>query len=163
MNNRLLTGVAAAMILLSTTAKCQSAAAAGPDTGKGRTTISLNGTWQFDQTVTAFPPAKFTRTIPVPGLVHLAVPKIEDYDKFFRRPDKVEAKQQHNLYNIDYTPRYSWYRRSVTVPAGMQGKEAVITIKKSQYVTQVYVNGIDMGTSMACYTPIEFVATVWCR
>jgi hypothetical protein len=159
MNNRLLTGVAAAMILLSTTAKCQSAAAAGPDTGKGRTTISLNGTWQFDQTVTAFPPAKFTRTIPVPGLVHLAVPKIEDYDKFFRRPDKVEAKQQHNLYNIDYTPRYSWYRRSVTVPAGMQGKEAVITIKKSQYVTQVYVNGIDMGTSMACYTPIEFVVT----
>ena len=32
----------------------------------------------------------------------------------------------------------------------------MITIKKSQYVTQVYINGMDMGTSMACYTPIEF-------
>ena len=32
----------------------------------------------------------------------------------------------------------------------------MITIKKSQYVTQVYVNGIDMGTSVACYTPVEF-------
>ena len=67
----------------------------------GRTTITLNGNWQFDQTINAFPPAKFTRTIPVPGLVHLAVPKIEDYDKFFKRPDKVEIKDQHNLYNID--------------------------------------------------------------
>ncbi len=121
-----------------------------------RTTINLNGTWQFDQTVNAFPPAKFTRTIPVPGLVHMAEPKIADYDKFFRRADKVEAKEQHNLYNIDYTPRYSWYRKSVFIPKEMEGKDGMITIKKSQYVTQVFVNGIDLGTSMACYTPVEF-------
>lgn len=124
-----------------------------------RTVINLNGTWQFDQTVNAFPPAEFTRTIPVPGLVHLATPRIEDYDKFFKRAGKVEAKDQHNLYNIDYTPRYSWYRKSVFVPKELEGKEAMITIKKSQYVTQVYVNGMDMGTSMACYTPVEFPIT----
>lgn len=126
---------------------------------EGRVTIHLNGTWQFDQTVNAFPPAKYTRTIPVPGLVHLAQPRIEDYDKFFKRPGKVEAKTQHNLYNIDYTPRYSWYRKMVIIPKEMEGREATITIKKSQYVTQVYVNGIDMGTSMACYTPVEFPIT----
>lgn len=125
----------------------------------GRIVINLNGTWQFDQTVNAFPPVKFTRTIPVPGLVHLAVPKIEDYDKFFKRADKVEAKEQHSLYNIDYTPRYSWYRKSVLIPKTLEGMEAMITIKKSQYVTQVYVNGIDMGTSVACYTPVEFPIT----
>lgn len=125
----------------------------------GRTEINLNGTWQFDQTVNAFPPAKFTRTIPVPGLVHLAEPKIEDYDQFFRRATRVEAKEQHNLYNIDYTPRYSWYRKSVFIPKELEGKEAMITIKKSQYVTQIYVNGMDMGTSMACYTPVEFPIT----
>jgi len=124
-----------------------------------RTVIILNGIWQFDQTINAFPPVKFTRTIPVPGLVHMALPKIEDYDKFFKRPNKVEAKDQHNLYNIDYTPRYSWYRKSVLIPKNLDGKEAMITIKKSQYVTQVYVNGIDMGTSMACYTPVEFPIT----
>lgn len=125
----------------------------------GRTIINLNGNWQFDQTVNAFPPAKFTRTIPVPGLVHMAQPKIEDYDQFFRRATRVEAKEQHNLYNIDYTPQYSWYRKSVFVAKELEGKEAVITIKKSQYVTQVYVNGMDMGTSMACYTPVEFPIT----
>lgn len=124
--------------------------------GEPRTTINLNGTWEFDQTTTAFPPKKFTRKIPVPGLVHLAEPKIEDYDKFFKRSDKVEFKEQHNLYNLDYTPRYSWYRKTVTIPKEFEGQEGVITIKKSQYVTQVYVNGIDMGTSMACYTPVEF-------
>src|SRR5665647_1817782 len=63
---------------------------------RGRTVINLNGTWQFDQTVNAFPPAKFTRTIPVPGLVHLAEPKIEDYDKFFKRADKVVAKEKEH-------------------------------------------------------------------
>ena len=124
-----------------------------------RTTINLNGTWEFDQTINAFPPAKFTRTIPVPGLVHLATPKIADYDKFFKRADKVVAKDQHNLYNIDYTPRYSWYRKTVFIPKDLDGKEAMITIKKSQYVTQVYVNGYDMGSSVACYTPVEFPIT----
>ena len=88
-----------------------------------RTTLNLNGTWEFDQTTTSFPPQKFTRKIPVPGLVHLAEPKIDDYDKFFKRPDKVEAKQQHNLYNIDYTPRYSWYRKKIFLPKEQEGKE----------------------------------------
>ena len=128
-------------------------------TDKSRVVFDLNGIWQFEQTVTAFPPAKFTRTIPVPGLVHLARPKIEDYDKFFKRPDKVIAKEQHNLYDIDYTPRYSWYRKLVFIPKEVEGREGVITIRKSQYVTQVYVNGTDMGTSMACYTPVEFPIT----
>jgi hypothetical protein len=41
---------------------------------------------------------KFTRNIPVPGLIHLATPKIDDYDKFFKRPAETEIKDQHNLY-----------------------------------------------------------------
>jgi beta-galactosidase len=121
-----------------------------------RTTINLNGTWEFDQTIKAFPPEKFTRKIPVPGLIHLAEPRIEEYDKFFKRPDKAESVEQFNLYNLDYTPRYSWYRRTIFVPKELEGKAGMITIRKSQYVTQVYLNGMDLGTSMACYTPIEF-------
>jgi beta-galactosidase len=121
-----------------------------------RIVINLNGSWEFDQSTTAFPPEKFTRTIPVPGLVHLAEPKIAEYDKFFKRPDKPESKEQFNLYNLDYTPRYSWYRKKIFIPKELIDKEGMITIKKSQYVTQVYINGIDLGTSMACYTPVEF-------
>jgi beta-galactosidase len=130
-----------------------------PVSGNERTVINLNGIWQFDQTLNAFPPAQFTRTIPVPGLIHLANPKIDEYDIFFKRPDNVESKDQHNLYNIDYTPRYSWYRKTVFIPGELEGKNGVITIKKSQYVTQIYLNGLDMGTSMACYTPVEFPVT----
>jgi len=121
-----------------------------------RTTINLNGTWEFDQTTTAFPPVTFTGKIPVPGLIHLAEPRITEYDKFFKRPDKPEAKEQFNLYNLDYTPRYSWYRKIVYIPKELEKRGGMITIKKSQYVTQVYINGIDLGTSMACYTPVEF-------
>ncbi|HLO59000.1 MAG TPA: hypothetical protein VK179_09680 [Bacteroidales bacterium] len=124
-----------------------------------RTVINLNGTWDFDQTTDAFPPKKFTRKIPVPGVITMAEPRIEDYDKFFKRPDKVTAKEQHSLYDLDYTPRYSWYKKTVFIPEDLKGKEAVITLKKSQYVTQVFFNGFDLGTSMACYTPVEFKAT----
>jgi len=121
-----------------------------------RTIINLNGIWDFDQTTKAFPPEKFTRKIPVPGLIHLAEPRIEEYDKFFKRSDKAESVEQFNLYNLDYTPRYSWYRRTIFIPKELEGKEGMITIKKSQYVTQIYINGMDLGTSVACYTPVEF-------
>jgi beta-galactosidase len=49
------------------------------------TILNLNGIWDFEQTVTAFPPAKFTRKCPVPGLIHLAEPKIDAYDKLFHK------------------------------------------------------------------------------
>jgi beta-galactosidase len=121
--------------------------------------ILLNGTWEFEQTRTAFPPSRFSRTIPVPGLIHLATPRIEEYDKFFKRPEKVNAKMEHSVFEIDYIPKYSWYRKKVIIPADAKSLEAVLTIKKSQYVTQVFVNGIDMGTYIECYTPIDVAIT----
>jgi hypothetical protein len=124
-----------------------------------RTVIDLNGDWDFEQTIKAFPPAIFTRKCPVPGLIHLAEPKIEDYDKFFEKPDQVNLKVTHNLYDINYTPRYSWYRKNLLIPSDLAGKEAVITIKKSQYVTDVFINGWNAGGSMACYTPIDLNIT----
>lgn len=123
---------------------------------EGRMTISLNGEWQFDQTLEAFPPAKYTRKIPVPGLVHLATPRIDQYEKFFKKPDNVELEEQFNFLNRDYIPKYNWYKKIIDIPVAMSGREAFISIKKSQYVTQVYVNGIDIGSSMECYTPVEF-------
>lgn len=120
-----------------------------------RTIMDLNGTWEFEQTTGAFPPSAFTRKIPVPGLVHLAVPRIEEYEKFFKKPQRVDAKWEHSVYNIDYTPRYSWYRKKVFIPKDLNGQEGVLTIKKSQYVTQVFVNGIDLGSFIECYTPIQ--------
>ncbi len=124
-----------------------------------RSTINLNGTWEFDRTEKAFPPIKFRHSIPVPGLIHLADPRIDDYEIWFKKPDKVEAKHSHGVYDIDYTPKYNWYRRNISIDEQLAGQEFTLRIKKSQYVTQVYVNGIDIGSSMECYTPIEFPIT----
>src|SRR6266487_3323328 len=90
-----------------------------------RIVLNLNGDWDFEQTTTAFMPSSFTRKIPVPGLIHLAVPRIEEYDKFFKRPDKVNAKMEHNVYDIDYTPKYSWYRKKIVVSKDVKDLEAV--------------------------------------
>lgn len=124
-----------------------------------RQVIDLNGIWEFERTEKAFPPKKFTRTIPVPGLIHLAEPRIDDYDVWFKKPDIAEAKQAHNVYDIDYVPKYNWYRKRILLPDSLEGKEILLRIKKSQYVTQVFINGIDVGQSMECYTPIEFPVT----
>jgi len=124
---------------------------------EGRKVISLNGEWEFDQTKTAFPPARYTRKIPVPGLIHLAVPRIEQYDIFFQRPAKTTG--QENSYNflegMDYTPMYNWYKRKIRIDKDLSGQQLFLTIRKSQYVTMVYVNGMLMGRSIECYTPID--------
>ncbi len=127
-----------------------------------RQVLSLNGRWQFEQTETAFPPKKFTRTIPVPGLIHMAEPKIEQYERLFAKSKTAENKTDHRVLDIQYNPRYSWYRKVVDLPAAA-GRQAVLTIKKSQYVTQVFVNGMDAGGSMECYTPIDLPITPFVR
>lgn len=125
----------------------------------GRTTISLNGEWDFDQTELAFPPRKYTRKIPVPGLVHLARPKISQYEKFFKKPDGVELVEQFNFLERDYTPMYNWYKRKVFIDEKFKDEQLFLTIKKSQYVTRVFVNRHEVGASMECYTPTDFNIT----
>ena len=125
----------------------------------GRTTISLNGEWDFDQTELAFPPRKYTRKIPVPGLVHLARPKISQYEKFFKKPDSVELVEQFNFLERDYTPMYNWYKRKVFIDEKFKDEQLFLTIKKSQYVTRVFVNRHEVGASMECYTPMDFNIT----
>ena len=125
----------------------------------GRTTISLNGEWDFDQTELAFPPRKYTRKIPVPGLVHLARPKISQYEKFFKKPDGVELVEQFNFLERDYTPMYNWYKRKVFIDEKFKDEQLFLTIKKSQYVTRVVVNRHEVGASMECYTPMDFNIT----
>lgn len=124
-----------------------------------RQTISLNGEWEFEQTPTAFPPQKYTRKIPVPGLIHLATPRIEQYDKFFQRPAETKLVEQFNFLNRDYTPMYNWYKRNIRLDKSLSDQQIYLTVKKSQYVTQVYVNGRFMGHSVECYTPIDLNIT----
>ena len=121
--------------------------------------MNLNGVWQFEQTDNAFPPQKFTRTIPVPGLVHLARPKIEQYDMLYSKSKTAEFKTDHKVLDVQYEPQYNWYRKIIDVPKELAGQQALLTIKKSKYVTQVFINGMDAGSSMECYTPIDLPVT----
>jgi beta-galactosidase len=124
-----------------------------------RQEINLNGTWEFEQSTEAFCPKTFSRTIPVPGLIHLANPRINDYDKFFKTANEVETKWWHNLYDINYEPMYSWYRKKVYVDSTSFGREAMLTLRKSMYQTSVYVNGHEVGSSINCFTPIQMNAS----
>ena len=113
--------------------------------------ISIKRNW--------LPPRKYTRKIPVPGLVHLARPKISQYEKFFKKPDGVELVEQFNFLERDYTPMYNWYKRKVFIDEKFKDEQLFLTIKKSQYVTRVFVNRHEVGASMECYTPMDFNIT----
>jgi len=128
---------------------------------EGRTVISLNGEWEFDQTKTAFPPARFTRKIPVPGLIHLAVPRVAEYNKFFQSGEQDAVIQEnHNfIEDMDYTPMYNWYRKKIRIDQNLSGQQLFLTIKKSQYTTMLYVNGMFIGRSIECWTPIDMDIT----
>ncbi len=123
----------------------------------GRVTIDLNGTWDFEQTKTAFPPSTFTHKIPVPGLVHLAEPRLDQHDLFFAPPRKDGKTQSPS--RPAYEPRYNWYRRLVQIPRELEGQEAVLSVLKSQFVTQAFVNGMEAGSSIACFTPLDLPVT----
>ena len=102
--------------------------------------LELNGTVDFEQTKDAFPPANFTRKIPVPGLIDLAEPKIEQYELYF---------------SGRHEPRYNWYRFNFYIEEKYRDKFAILKILKSRYNTQVILNGKDCGTYMQCNVPID--------
>lgn len=102
--------------------------------------LSLNGVADFEQTKTAFPPKKFTRRIPVPGLIDLAEPKIEQYDLYF-------SGQQE--------PRYNWYRFRFEIGKEHAADYAILKLLKARYNTQIIFNGQDCGQYMQCNTPID--------
>ncbi len=102
--------------------------------------LSLNGVADFEQTVLAFPPEKFTRKIPVPGLIDLAEPKIDQYDLYF------SGRHQ---------PRYNWYRFRFKIEKEHTGDYAVLKLLKARYNTLIIFNGQDCGQYMQCNTPID--------
>jgi len=102
--------------------------------------LNLSGEWDFEQTYKAYPPKKFTRKIPVPGLIDQANPKIDQYNELFMG---------------DQDTKYSWYRCKFFVPEEGHGKKAILTVLKSRFNTRVILNDIDLGTYWQASTPIE--------
>ncbi len=89
----------------------------------GRTTISLDGTWQVADGKSAVTiPASFEHTAPVPGLANLASPAFANVDEFISREhlaNRIRAKlapaswlQQYWKGKVDQDRDYFWYRRT---------------------------------------------------
>lgn len=103
-------------------------------------TIHLNGMADFEQTNDAYPPKTFTRKIPVPGLIDLATPKVDEYEKYF---------------DGTYTPKYNWYRFNFKLKPSYTRSFAILKMLKSRFSTVVYLNGYECGSYKQNNTPID--------
>ena len=102
-----------------------------------RQVIDLNGTWQVEQGEMDTVPAKFTHTVPVPGLLDMAQPP-------FREVGKVSRERQA-----------FWYRRTFKVD-GAVPEVALLKIHKARYGTKVVLDGQKVGEHLPCFTPAYF-------
>ncbi len=138
-----------------------------------RTTISLNGTWQIEESVGATEmPTAFTHTVVVPGLVNLSQPAFPQVDWFASReylerwgrrypwggPEILAKDAPLPVIGIPVQKRnYFWYRKTFTPPA--RREVALLRIGKAQFGTKVWLNGKDVGEHLGCWTSSAYNLT----
>ncbi len=146
-------------------------AAAGFGTAQGqRVTVSLNGTWQIQDSVSGDEmPTKFEHTVPVPGLAHSAVPAFAEVDRFQSRELLSNLVRRGQFSASDYEKlgdshglslqqrNYFWYSRSFRAPK--KRGIAVIKVSKAQFGIVVFLNGQKLGEHYPCFTAAYFDAT----
>lgn len=129
-----------------------------------RTTISLNGTWDIEDSKEADAmPSVWRHTVPVPGLAHSAQPAFPQVDQFDSRmviQNRVSngklpksalvsnagvSRQQRNWF---------WYRRKFETPAPRS--VAILRINKAQFGAVVWLNGTKIGDHLPCFTAAVF-------
>lgn len=138
--------------------------------GEFRTTISLNGQWDIEDSVGADTmPSEYTHQAPVPGLAHSAMPAFPDVDMYRSRQNlyrlvsegrfsQAEYDKLGNAPGISYQKRnYFWYRRSFTAPA--RNEVALLRINKAQFGTVAFLNGVRIGEHDPCFTSVTFDVT----
>ena len=109
-----------------------------------RQSLSLDGTWQIEQGGMDAPPADFTRTVRVPGLVDLAKPAFTEVGK------------------VSFQRQAFWYRRSFRVDQPIPAI-ALLKLHKARYGATVWINGKEVGQHLPCFTPVEFDARPYLR
>ncbi len=135
-----------------------------------RTTISLDGQWDVDDSVSPDAmPKEYTHKVPVPGLTHSAVPAFPDVDQFQsrellwnlyrqKRISKAELEKVGDAAGISHQKRnYFWYRRVFEAPA--KNAVALLRINKAQFGAVVYLNGKRIGEHDPCFTSVTFDVT----
>lgn len=139
----------------------------------GRTTVSLNGTWQIAESVAADGiPTVFDHTVVVPGMVNLAKPAFPDVDLFASHeylirwgnkypwggPEILAKDAPKPVIGISMQKRnYFWYHKTITAPEKRQ--LVLLKINKSQFGTKVWLNGKAVGEHSGCWTAGTFNLT----
>ena len=135
-----------------------------------RTTLSLDGQWEVEESVNADAmPKAFTHKAPVPGLTHAAVPAFKDVDQYQSRELLSNLVQQGRYSQTDFEKlgnargishqvrNYFWYRKSFDAPA--QQAVAILQVNKAQFGTVVYLNGVRIGKHDPCFSAAYFDVT----
>lgn len=134
----------------------------------GRVVLSLDGTWEIDDSVAGEDmPRVFRHSGPVPGLANLARPAFQDVDRF----DSRESMNHPHVKNANATREalaapvgvarqnrnYFWYRTTFRPPARKQ--VAILKINKAQFGTAVWLNGGKIGEHLGCFSAGYFDLT----
>lgn len=104
-----------------------------------RKVISLNGTWQIEETrLPNEMPDRYSRSVPVPGLIDLASP--EAFDSIG--------------YATSYK-RYFWYKKEFQLDEDVPDV-ALVKLYKAKYTMKVFLNGAVVGEQGYNFTPAVF-------
>jgi hypothetical protein len=95
-----------------------------------RTEIDLGGTWQFQKVAQlTFPPSNNWKTVTVPGFLS------------------------------GWQYEHAWFRRVFTVPSSMAGTQIKLRFGGVKFNSQVWLNGVYLGTYLNGYEPFELDIT----
>ncbi|MBC7508992.1 MAG: hypothetical protein H7320_09625 [Ferruginibacter sp.] len=123
---------------------------------------NLNGTWQVEESVEANKmPSKYPYSVQVPGMVNQSTPSFPNVDEFYSKEYFSNSFVKQGLKKIpvlldsmkmgySFQKRnYFWYRRTIQIN---EKKEVyILKIKKAQFGTAVWVNGVKAGVSFDCF------------
>jgi hypothetical protein len=132
-----------------------------------RVTLSLNGSWQVEESLAASDvPASFLHTVQVPGLVHNARPAFPDVD-LFDSPELISNRIRSNLLPESaratsagvarQNRNYFWYRK--TFPVSARKAVAILKINKAQFGTAVWINSKKVGEYSGCFSASYYNVT----
>ena len=168
--NALLRIVAAVAMAALGSMLCLSAPAAARAPASARTMLSLDGTWQVEDSVAPDRmPQTFAHSVPVPGLTHSASPAFPDVDKYQTKQllsalvsqgrYSAEAyKKLGDIRGISQQQRnYFWYRKQFQAPP--RAAVAMLKINKAQFGAVVYLNGVRVGEHLSCFTAVSLDVT----
>ncbi|NJL38774.1 MAG: hypothetical protein HC899_20035 [Leptolyngbyaceae cyanobacterium SM1_4_3] len=111
------------------------AGCAKPDSKRQET--NLNGSWQITKTdLSSGLPLAFDAEVPVPGLVDMAVPML----------DETDTAYENTMY---------WYRKEFVLDHP-EKQVALLKINKAKYHTRVFLNGEFVGENTYSFTPSVF-------